>query len=561
MLPGRLLCSPALRIAAVGFCVVCLAASCTRKRPERRKRASASRRRVAGRSGATSSPGPTFRLPDVAYFAAPDGKPDNPGTKDSPWDIASALDGTHKIEPGATVFLRSGVYRRRAKGQRWDDWTEKFEIKLAGTEDKPIHVRPFPGEHVIIDGGVAAQAPSTHVWVWDLEIMVSEPNAAEPVEPGSHPESFTRPWGGLDIMGGEHLKFIDLAIHHCRQGVSFWTNSHNTDIYGALIYDNGWPGKDRGHGHAIYTQNQFETGFKRILDCIMTGGYSYTMHAYGSRRAYVDNYVIEGCIAYAAGAFLVGGGRPSRGIRVLDNALYGVPMQIGYNAPHNEDCEVRGNVIANAGMHIKKYKKVVNQDNLVLAKADARPAEPRIVFRPNKYDRNRAHLAIFNWQKSPQVEVAVGEFMKEGERYRLHHPKRLFGKPVHEGACQSGRIVVPMDGEFAAYVVLARFGKLDEARWQDAQRLQEKANVSGRASKLYDQGKAAEALEMLRQAGFQETRMCRTMAAVAQAVPQAEAALSKGDLEAARAKAQFVLGREKGAENAYRRRARPCSTA
>ena len=90
-------------------------------------------------------------------------------------------------------------------------------------------------------------------------------------------------------------------------------------------------GTDRGHGHAIYTQN--EDGTKTVTDCIMTGGYGYTMHAYGSKRAYVDNYLIEGNIAYKANMFLIGGGRPSHDIRVLENYLYGVSMQIGYSAP------------------------------------------------------------------------------------------------------------------------------------------------------------------------------------------------------------------------------------
>ena len=92
--------------------------------------------------------------------------------------------------------------------------------------------------------------------------------------------------------------------------------------HGCLIYDNGWAGTDRGHGHAIYTQN--EDGIKTIADCIMTGGHGYTLHAYGSARAYVDNYLVAGNIAYAADTFLIGGGRPSHNIRVRDNVLHGV---------------------------------------------------------------------------------------------------------------------------------------------------------------------------------------------------------------------------------------------
>src|SRR5205085_12458403 len=143
---------------------------------------------------------------------------------------------------------------------------------------------------------------------------------------------------------------IGLVIHDCRQGVSFWSNAHDCELHGCIIYDNGWPATDRGHGHAIYTQNK--EGTHAITDCIMTGGHAYTLHAYGSRNAYVDNYLVEGNIAYNAGSFLIGGGRPSHNIRVVRNYLYGVSMQIGYNAPFNEACVVRENVIVNGGLSI-----------------------------------------------------------------------------------------------------------------------------------------------------------------------------------------------------------------
>ena len=107
--------------------------------------------------------------------------------------------------------------------------------------------------------------------------------------------------------------------------------STDSELYGCLIYDNGWAGTDRGHGHAIYTQN--DDGTKTIADCILAGGYGYTLHAYGSARAFVYNYTVEGNIAYDGGTFVLGGGHPSRGIRVHDNVPHGVARQLGYAAP------------------------------------------------------------------------------------------------------------------------------------------------------------------------------------------------------------------------------------
>jgi hypothetical protein len=201
------------------------------------------------------------------------------------------------------------------------------------------------------------------------------------------------------------------------------------------------------------------------------GGH-YTMHAYGSSRAYVDNYVIEDNIAWRHGTFLVGGGRPSQNIVVRRNYLYRVPMQIGYNAPHNEYCEILGNVMFRCGMSVNGYSAGVVRDNLIVegelrvngegnvetqANMVVRkelPEVARVIVLPNKYDEKRAHLAVFNWQKLAQVTVPAGGFLKDGDRFRLMDPLNFYGKPVFEGKCENGRIVVPLVDEFAVFVVL-----------------------------------------------------------------------------------------------------------
>ena len=391
-----------------------------------------------------------------AYYVAVDGKPGNSGTHESPWDILSALGGKQVVAPGATIYLRGGTYRKDRgpnPGNFYEKDGEKTVVGLSGAEGRAIHVRPVAGERVIIDGGLSVEPPSAHLWMWDLEILVSEPHPEKPVGPGSHPKDFHRPWGGLNIAGGHHLKFINFLIHDNRQGVGWWTANQESELYGAIIYDNGWPATDRGHGHCVYSQNK--TGIKRITDCILTCKYhgTYTMHAYGSPRADCDNFVMEGNIAYALGTFLVGSGKPSHNIVVRNNALYGVGMQIGYNAPYNENCEVRDNVVVNGSLSIVDYKEAVNEGNLVVGQKAKRPAEPRVLFRPNRYDPTRAHLAVFNFAKAKTVEVDTAGFLKDGDAYALKDPKDFYGPPVHAGACKGGKITVPMAREFAVFVL------------------------------------------------------------------------------------------------------------
>src|SRR2546430_1332590 len=55
-------------------------------------------------------PAPGVREKGPAFFASPEGKTANAGTKDAPWDLASVLAGVHPLPAGATLWLLPGVY-------------------------------------------------------------------------------------------------------------------------------------------------------------------------------------------------------------------------------------------------------------------------------------------------------------------------------------------------------------------------------------------------------------------------------------------------------------------
>ena len=89
-------------------------------------------------------PAPSDRpLPAENVVFVDSGRGDNakPGTKDAPWKtISHALT---KLKAGDTLAIRGGTY------------FENLYCAVAGTPDRPITIRAYPGEQVILDGGFA----------------------------------------------------------------------------------------------------------------------------------------------------------------------------------------------------------------------------------------------------------------------------------------------------------------------------------------------------------------------------------------------------------------------
>ena len=65
-------------------------------------------------------------------------------------------------------------------------------------------------------------------------------------QPASQPRRGDQP---ATAMG---TKLINMIIHDTTQGILSSSGANGTEIYGNLIYYNGYSGTDRGHGHGIY---------------------------------------------------------------------------------------------------------------------------------------------------------------------------------------------------------------------------------------------------------------------------------------------------------------------
>lgn len=381
-----------------------------------------------------------------------DGKPDGDGTEQKPLDLITALSLADRVKPGDTVWLAGGTYRHPTR-EGDGGW---YNVIFQGSADKPIHVRAKPGDRVTIDGGIRVIDPSKFVWIRDLEITVTD-RRKEVKEKGSWPSDLGRLAGGLEVRAGDGGKYINLVIHNCAGGISLWSGATNSEVYGCLVYDNGWQGPDRHHGHAIYTQNK--DGAKTISNNIMfarherTDG-SYSLHAYGSPKASVDNFVVEDNV-FGVGPALLGGEGVSRNNRALRNFVGDTNLMLGYTwSKEAADYEVRDNVVIDGRLVYNNCTNLKESGNQEVIHPAPRPTEPRAALLPNKYDPTRAHLVLVNWPGKPELAAPVSSFLKPGERFRLMSPMDFYSEPVLEGTCEGETLTVPTPKGLNAYVLL-----------------------------------------------------------------------------------------------------------
>jgi hypothetical protein len=269
--------------------------------------------------------------PSQGWYIAPYGTPEGDGSMLNPWDMETALLKAD-AEPGDTIWVRGGTYRGT------------FVSWISGTADAPIIIRAYPGERVVLDSGVGRKRATITVmgrytWFWGLEFTNSE--AVRVAQQAGASLDDVNFGGGMSIgssnaeEAGIGVRLINSVIHNARSGVGMWHHAVDAEVYGCIIYNNGWQSADRGHGHGIYTQNQ--AGTKRIVDNIIFNQFGYGIHAYGSDDAFLDGFHIEGNILFNNGSLsryrdepgpapqpniLVGGGTPASRAVVTDNMTY-----------------------------------------------------------------------------------------------------------------------------------------------------------------------------------------------------------------------------------------------
>ena len=430
------------------------------------------------------------------FFVAPGGGPGGDGSQTSPWDLQAALNQPSSVKPGDTIWLRGGTY------------AGTFSSRLTGTASAPIVVRQYPGERATLDGGNSNQTniltvSGSYTWYWGFEIMSSDPNRQSAYSGGAPPDIGRG--GGIatvqDSTTGPGLKFINLIIHDTAGGYGLWKEAIDSEIYGNLIYYNGFDATDRGHGHGIYTQNG--TGTKHITDNILFSGFAYNIHAYGE-TAPLNNLDMEGNTTFNAGdlslvsggdQLLLGGLVVANNPIISNNFTYGdAKFRLGYSAGCS-NATVTNNYVANVTQFVSCLPVTMTGNTFYGSitgfspssypsntYTTSRPTGIRMFIRPNVYEPGRANITVFNWDLASTVNVDLSSVLQPGSQYEIRNAQNYFAAPVATGTYTGGTVSIPMTDlsvaspvgwtappptgpEFNAFVLLTnRFGRMPVQR-------------------------------------------------------------------------------------------------
>lgn len=437
------------------------------------------------------------------YVVAPDGKPENAGTKEAPWNIESVFAAKQKVAPGDVVWLRGSVYGRGGD--------QSFTCALPATAEKPIIVRQYPWERATINGGL--ELAGSHTWLWGVEISNTSPQRKGGAKPGDTSTPL-RPGVGIRGPGNRGINLIIHDSGHSSPG--FWTPvGDGGELHGCILWANGAYPEGTYPAGSMYAQNREGTRF--ITDTISFRNFTIGVFCGSSGGAAIDGFHIEGNIAFDHpqwNVFLHAKSVPMQRNRIVSNYLYSrrddthkSSMQLGYWEIDNEAIEVRDNVIvmgsgdgSDREFFMKRWKGITLTNNTLVgpkwlanfepSKSEAGqrvwdhnryfggagtgfkfgveagdfkawkkvsgfdvhstfspdyPTGVQVFVRANKYEPGRGHVVAYNWDKRPVIQADVRAILQKGEAFEVRDAQNYFGKPVLTGICDGKPLALPMN--------------------------------------------------------------------------------------------------------------------
>ena len=285
------------------------------------------------------------------FYVSTSGSAAGDGSIGDPWDLDTALHHPPAVQPGDTIWVRGGTYEGA------------HTSRLAGTEGSPITVRGYRRERAILDyadntncnpaetdecspnnkrcNALTVPACSHDVVFRDLELTNSSPSGrvslpaggctdapgccyVDGVAPPLKPECSATPaaiaraqWQPL-LVAGDRVKVINVTVHDGGTGITTDQKALDTEIYGALVFNNGWVDPVTGQGRGLQIENlspSWRPSRKSVKNSIIWNNFGDGYSSLTSWGHFSSNLQLEEIIAFNNGA-------PSAAFYAGDPVLY-----------------------------------------------------------------------------------------------------------------------------------------------------------------------------------------------------------------------------------------------
>jgi hypothetical protein len=410
--------------------------------------------------------------PQHEFYVSPAGSPKGKGTSDSPWDLQTALNHPSSVKPGDMIWLEGGRYRG------------VFVSNLRGEAAKPIIVRSRSRQGARLDGGadlsqVVLKVENPYVLFMDLEITRSRFDRYQNIS------GCGKVKGAVNIHA-PYVSIINCVIHDTSLGIAGWGRSQFAELYGNVIYYNGWMDRtlEQGCDHGIYIQDRkvvkdnivFQNFRKGITVHAKTGSFLHDIELEGN--VIFNNGVIRGSSFQDASQNITlgywGGSAVSKtieNIKMLENYTYypedrqrSGSLLINYSTENSVIARNYwiGGTLARQG----KHSHGLFDANVVVGKyvgnwtPDSEPLNSYLswnrsfnaaIVRQNKYDAARYNVIIYNFKKQSSVSVDISPLgWQTGATYELRNVQDYFKDIVRGTYTGNGKIAVPMEGHTVA---------------------------------------------------------------------------------------------------------------
>lgn len=270
---------------------------------------------------------------------------------------------SRKIIPGDTIVLLPGVYTPLTAGEaggRAEAGKGVYIVKMRGTDERPITIRPLVPGTVRINGGIEIHsAYAQNIILQGLEIAPTPTSREMPRAEIDFPDCVYCTAPGCAFYGN--------YLHDGSQGFMIY-GTGGCDVSENIIVNVGWNESDGSHGTGIYTHNNSGGAFL-IKNNLFHAFGDHSLNMWSKSTNGVKDYLCAENVVLHRTLFCGCEAGICADNVIEDNHVWGDPIRLGRPSPLNGEVIVRRNRVFNSNAALKFYWQLASAitDNLFVS--------------------------------------------------------------------------------------------------------------------------------------------------------------------------------------------------